>query len=155
MIQDWLYCRWQKFRGWKVSWFTGLIRYVAKSFVLFSSPLLSVHLWFSNSLVSTKASCSLREFSLKLSLAYSEMDESTLLTHVWADRVTLSRITMQSQEENSYWSESKMKHIANRFLVSFFCKFRRNPLDSLPLLWNISLNISKFFMVSTFSRAKV
>jgi len=75
-----------------------------------------------------KASRSLRKFSLKLSLAYSEMDESTLLTHVCAD-FTLSRITMQSQEEKSYnWSASEMKQITNRFLVSFFCKLLPNLL---------------------------
>jgi len=41
--------------------------------------------------VSTKVSHSSREFSLKLSLVYLEMDESTLLTHMCAD----SRMTMQ------------------------------------------------------------
>jgi len=53
--------------------------------------------------VSTKASHSSREFFLKLSLAYLEMDKSTLLTHVCAD-FTLSRMTIQSQlqEEKSY-----------------------------------------------------
>jgi len=51
----------------------------------------------------------------------------------------------QSQERKSYsWSESKIKRIACRFLVSFFCKLvtsqslGRNLLDSSPLLWNIS-----------------
>ena len=63
--------------------------------------------------VSMKASHSSREFSLKLSLAYSEMDESTLLTHVCADFM-LSRMTMQSQEKSYSWSESEMKQIANR-----------------------------------------
>ena len=64
------------------------------------------------------------------SLAYSEMDESALLTHVCAD-FTLSRMTMQSQEEKIYsWSESEMKklQITNRFLVSFFCKLLPNLL---------------------------
>jgi len=41
--------------------------------------------------VSAKVSCSSCKFSLKLSLAYSEMDESTLLTHMCAD----SRMTIQ------------------------------------------------------------
>jgi len=76
----------------------------------------------------------------------------------------LSRMTMQSLEKSYSWSESEMKQIANRFLVSFFCKLLPNLLaDSLPLLWNISSNISndlkqnisKFFMVSTFDGAKV
>ena len=40
-----------------------------------------------------KASCSSHEFSLKLSLAYSEMDESRLQTHACAD-FTLSRMTV-------------------------------------------------------------
>jgi len=57
--------------------------------------------------ISTKISHSSGELSLKLSLAYSEMDESTLLTHVCAD-FPLSRMTMQSQEEKSYsGSESR------------------------------------------------
>jgi len=79
--------------------------------------------------VSTKTLRSSREFFLKLSLAYSEMDKSTLLTHVCAD-FTLSRMTMQSQlQEKSYsWSESEMKQIANRFLISFFCKLLPNLL---------------------------
>ena len=47
--------------------------------------------------ISMKASCSSREFSLKLSLAYSEMDESTLLTRVCVN-FTFFRMTMQSQE---------------------------------------------------------
>jgi len=48
--------------------------------------------------ISMKISRSSREFSLKLSLAHSEMDESALLTHVCVD-FTLSRMTMQSQEK--------------------------------------------------------
>ena len=61
--------------------------------------------------VSTKTLRSSGEFSLKLSLAYSEMDKSTFLTHVCAD-FTLSRMTMQSKEEESYsGSESEMKQI--------------------------------------------
>ena len=104
--------------------------------------------------VSTKISSSSCEFSLKLSLAYSEMDKSTLLRHVCAD-FTLSRMTMQSQEEKSYsWSESEMKQIANRFLVSFFCKLLPNLLPSRFFATTAS-NIWKFFMVSTFSGAKV
>jgi len=115
--------------------------------------------------ISTKTLRSSGGFSLKLSLAYSEMDESTLLTHVCADFTlssSLSRMTMQSQEEKSYsGSESKIKQIrvltaslvassASYFLISW-----QNPLDSSPLLWNTSSNISKFFMVSTFRGAKV
>ena len=77
------YRRQQKFRGWKVSRFAGFIRYAGKSFANFFI-IIFVHSWFSNSTtgISTKASCSSREFSLKLSLAYSEMDESTLHWHV-------------------------------------------------------------------------
>jgi len=50
--------------------------------------------------VSTKASHSSHEFSLKLSLTYLEMDESTLLTHMCADFM-LSGMTMQSLKEKS------------------------------------------------------
>ena len=77
--------------------------------------------------VSTKALHSSRESSLKLSLTYLEMDESTLLTHVCAD-FTLSRMTMQSHEKNYSWSESEMKQITNHFLVSFFYKLHPNLL---------------------------
>jgi len=89
----------------------------------------SIHSWFPNSTkqlqafqrkLRVPASC---EFSLKLSLAYSEMDESTL-THVYA-----------FQREKSYsWSESEMKQIANRFLVSFFCKLLPNLLAETLLI---------------------
>jgi len=90
--------------------------------------------------ISTKASCSSSEFSLKLSLAYLEMDESTLLTCVCV-HFTLSRMTMQSQEKKNYsWSESKMKQTTNH---CFFCKLISWQKPS-PLLWNISSNISNF-----------
>jgi len=102
----------QKFRGWKVSWFAGFIRYAGKSFAIFSITTF-IHSWFSKTAtsVSTKTSHSSGEFSLKLSLAYSQMDESTLLTHVCAN-FTLSRMTMKSQKEKSYSGiESEMKQI--------------------------------------------
>jgi len=39
------------------------------------------------------------------------------------------QMTIQSQEEKSYsWSESEMKQIAIRFLISFFCKLLPNLL---------------------------
>ena len=42
---------------------------------------------------------------------------------------TVSRMTMQSQEEKSYsWSESEMKQIADCFLVRLFCKLLPNLL---------------------------
>ena len=80
------YFKRQKFRGWKVSWFAGFIRYVGKSFLIFPSPcthhlhtFMVFQLYKTATSVSTKALRSAsREFSLKLSLAYSEMDESTL-----------------------------------------------------------------------------
>ena len=134
--------------------------------------------------ISTKA----LRFSCEFSLAYSEMYESTLLTHVCEDFM-LSRMIMQSQEEMKSYScsESEIKQIANRFLgnvwqhitdtcvqdftlpgwicshrrrratvamsprwnrsltasllafsASYFLRLGRNPLDSSPLLWNIS-----------------
>jgi len=64
--------------------------------------------------VSTKTLRSSGKFSSKLSFAYLEMYESTLLTHVCTD-FTLSRMTMQSQQEKSYsGSESEMKQIRTR-----------------------------------------
>ena len=111
--------------------------------------------------VSTKASHFSREFFLKLSLAYLEMDKSTLLTHVCAD-FTLSRMTIQSQlqEEKSYsWSESEMKQIANRLLISFFCKLLPNLLAETPRFFATTveyfLEYFKILIVSTFSGAKV
>jgi len=65
---------------------------------LYLHTIMVFQLYKTATSVSTKASRSSREFSLKLPLAYSEMDESTLLTHVFAD-FTLSRMTMQSQED--------------------------------------------------------
>jgi len=80
--------------------------------------------------VSMKASCSSCEFSLKLSLAYSEMDESTCITEtcVQISCFKCSRMTMQSQEKSYSWSESEMKQTTNRFLVSFFSKLFPNLL---------------------------
>ena len=113
------------FGGLKVLRFAGFIRYVGKGFVIFSiTTFIATFMLFqpykTAMSILTKASCSSHGFSLKLSLAYSEMDESTLLTHVCAD-FTLSRMTMHSQEEKSYsWSESKMKQlqITNCFQVT-------------------------------------
>ena len=110
--------------------------------------------------VSTKTSHSSGEFFLKLPLAYSEMDDSTLLTHVCADFM-LSRMTMQSQEEKSYsGSEFEMKQI--RALTasllassaSYFLIYWQKPSRFLPLLWNTSSNISKFIHGVNFQRSK-
>jgi len=76
---------------------SGMWRKVSR---FFPSPPSYIQLYKTAMSVSTKASHFSREF-LKLSLAYSEMDESTLLIHVFAD-FTLARMTMQSQEERSY-----------------------------------------------------
>jgi len=65
--------------------------------------------------IPVKITCQKKKFSLKLSLAYSEMDESSYITdtHVCAD-FTLSRMTMQSQEEKSYsGSETEMLYSAS------------------------------------------
>ena len=48
--------------------------------MIFPSPPSYIQLYKTATSVSTKASRSSRGFSLKLSLAYLEMDESTLLT---------------------------------------------------------------------------
>ena len=76
--------------------------------------------------VSTKILHYSREFSLKLSSAYSEMDKSTLLTHVWAYFSFPRWPCMQSQEEKSYsWSESRLltasllASSASYFLISW------------------------------------
>ena len=60
-----------------------------------------------------KVSHSSCEFSLKLSLAYLEMDGSTLLTHVCAD-FKLSRKTMQLPNE-----PSKPRNFSSSKLLSF------------------------------------
>ena len=116
--------------------------------------------------VSTKTSRSSGEFSLKLSLAYSEMDKSTLLTHVCAD-FTLSRMTMQSQEEKSYSAESKMKQIcaltasllassASYFLISwkkpsrFFATTVEYFLEYFKIFHGINLQRSKSLAGKTF-----
>ena len=99
--------------------------------------------------VSTRASHSSREFSLKLPLAYSEMDENTLLTHLCAN-FKLSRITMQSQEESFMQLKPAVSPRWNRSLtasllassVSYFLISWQNPLDSSPLLWNISHGVN-------------
>ena len=61
---------------------------------------------------------------------YSEMDKSAFNTDTSVCRFQLSKWpAMHSQEEKSYsWSESEIKHIANSFLVSFFCKLLPNLL---------------------------
>ena len=137
-----IYHKRQKFRGWKVSRFAGFIRYV--SFAIFSITTF-VHSWFSNS---TKHLWAFHESFVFLTWILLKTVISILRNgqEYIADTCVHiscfdSRMTMQSQEEKSYsWSESEMKQITNHFLVSFFCKLL-NPLDSSPLLWNISSNI--------------
>ena len=153
-----IYRKRQKFQGWKVSRFAGFIRYVGKVLRFFHHYLHTFMLAFvvfqlykTAVSVSTKVSRSSREFSLKLSLVYLEMDESTLLTQVCAD----SRMTMQLRywKEKSYsWSESEMKQIANHFLVSFFCKLLPNLLAERFFATTV-----EYFscIVSTFSGVKV
>ena len=115
----------EKFHGLLDS--SGMWGKVLRFFPSPPSCIHGFHLYTTATSVSTKAS---HKFSLKLSLAYLylEMDESIWLTHVCAD-FTLSRITMESQEEESYSSsESKMKQIANCFFVCFFCRLLPNFL---------------------------
>jgi len=96
----------EKFRGLLGS--SGMRGKVSR---FFHHQFMVFQLYKTATSVSTKTFRSSGEFSLKLSLAYSEMDENTLLTHVCAD-FTLSRMTMQSQEEKSYsGSESEVKQI--------------------------------------------
>jgi len=91
-------------KSFEVEKFRGLLgslgTYVGKSFPIFFHHHLHTFMVFqlykTATSISTKVLHSSREFFSKLSLAYLEMDESTLLTHVCAD-FTLSRITMQSQ----------------------------------------------------------
>ena len=143
----------QKFQGWKVLRFAGFIRYV--SFVIFSITTF-VHSWFSKS---TKQLRAFHESFVFLTwillktvisiLGNGREYIADMCVHI--SRFD-SRMTMQSQEEKSYsWSEPEIKQIVNHFLVSFFCKLL-NPLDSLPLLWNISSNI---FHVVNFQRSKI
>jgi len=88
----------KSFEGEKFRGFAGFIRYVGKSFVISSITTFIIifmvfQLYKTATSISMKASCSSHEFSLKLSLAYSEMDESRLQTHACAD-FTLSRMTV-------------------------------------------------------------
>ena len=112
----------QKFRGWKVSWFAGMRGKVSRFFPSLPPYIHGFQLYKTATSVSTKASHSSREFSLKLSLTYWEMDERTLLDTC----VQISRFPgwpCSQQEEKRYsWSEFEMKQITNHFLVSFFCK---------------------------------
>jgi len=117
--------------------------------------------------VSTKASRSSGEFSLKLSLAYLEMDESTLLTHVCAD-FTLSRMTIQSQEKSYSGSESEMKQIhaltasllassASYFLISwqkpsrFFATTVEYFLEYFKIFHGVNFQRSKSLAGKTFA----
>ena len=117
------YRKQQKFRGWKVLWFAGFIRYAGKSFAIFPSLLIEC---FNKSFafptwILLKTVISI----LGNGREYIKYDWS-IYRHVCADFM-LSRMTMQSQEEKSYcWSEFKMKQITNHFLVSFFCKLLPN-----------------------------
>ena len=116
--------------------------------------------------ISTKA----LRFSCEFSLAYSEMYESTLLTHVCEDFM-LSRMIMQSQEEMKSYScsESEIKQIANRFLGNvwqhitdtcvqdftlpgWLCSHRRRKATvAMSPRWNRSLTASLLaFSVSYF-----
>jgi len=117
----------QKLWGWKVLWFAGLIRYVEKSFVIFSITTL-IHGFpaLQNSYKHFNESFAFLTW-IFLNTILNIMDESTLLTHVCSD-FTLSRMTMQSQEKSYSWSESEMKQITNRSLVSFFWKLLPNLL---------------------------
>ena len=102
------YCKWQKFQGWKVSWFAGFIRYVGKVSRSFHHHLLTVISILGNG----------REYIT---------DTCTSVC-----RLTRSRMAMQLgywKEEKSYsWSESEMKQITDHFLVNFFCKLLPNLL---------------------------
>ena len=108
--------------------------------------------------VSMKASCSSCEFSLKLSLAYSEMDESTILTHVCAD-FTLSRMACSHKRRRATVKESEMKQIANRFLVASSASYILPNLlaETLQILCHycgIFPRIFQFFYGINFQRSK-
>jgi len=91
---DNLYHKRQKFRG-----LLGLSVMRGKVSRFFPPPpscIMVFQFYKTATSISTKALRSSREFSLKLSLAYSEMEGSTLLTHVCADFMlsrTRSRMT--------------------------------------------------------------
>ena len=154
------YRKWQKFRGWKVSRFAGLIRYVGKSFMIFSITTF-IYSWLSNSTKQLQVFQWKFKYFLKLSLAYLEMDECTLLKHVCAD-FTLFRMIMQSQEEKATvevsprWNRSLTASLlassASYFLISWQKHYR---FFATAVEYLSTSNISKFFMMSTFSGAKV
>ena len=118
----------QKFQGWKVSRFAGLIRYVGKSFAILSITTF-IHSWLSDSKKQLRAFQ--QKFDIphmnspkKLSLVYSEMDESIHYWHVCADFPGLQLKPRYYRIRTIIFmvrSKSKMKQIANHFLVSFFC----------------------------------
>ena len=101
--------------------------------------------------VSTKASCSSREFSLKLSLAYSEMDESTLLKHVshfpgwpWSHRRRRAKVEL-AVEVSPRWNRpltaSLLVSLASYFLISW-----QKPSRFFTTKWSKSL-AGKTFVV--------
>ena len=88
------------------------------------------------------------------------MDESTLLTHVCAD-FTLSRMTMQSQEEKSYsGSESEVKQIRTLTAsllassASYFLISRQKPSRFFATTVEYFLKYFKFFHGVNFQRSK-
>ena len=120
----------QKFRGWKVSRFAGFIRYVGKSFAIFSITTF-VHSWFSNP---TKQ---LRAFQRKLHFLHVNILLKTVLRILGNGQqyITDRHMCVQNDHNihshrnrrgNYSWSESEMEQITNHFFVSFFGKLLPN-----------------------------
>ena len=133
-----IYRKRQKFRGWKVLRFAGFIRYF-RDFSI--TTFMVFQLYKTATTVSTKALCSSHEFFLKLSLAYSEMDESTLLTRVCADSCfprwlgCSHRRRATVEVSPRLLTTSLLVSSASYFLISW-------QKDSSPLLRNISRGVN-------------
>ena len=161
-----IYRKWQKFWEREVSRFAGFIRYAEKSFAIFSITTFMHSCFFqlykTATSVSTKASCSSREFSLKLVISILGNGRE-YITDTCVCRFHAFQDGRPCSQEKSYrWSESEIKQIANRFLAaSYFLISWQKPFTFFTTTVEyffqdlISSNISKFFMVSTFSGAKV
>ena len=144
-----LHCKYhkrQKFRGWKVLWF-------------FPSPPSYIHGFPTLQNSYERFNESFAFLMLKLSLAYLEMDESTLLTHVCADFMLPGwpcshrrrRATVEvSPRWNRLLTASSLASPASYFLISW-----QKPSRFFTTTVEYFLKYFKFFMVSTFSRAKV
>ena len=133
VLNPW-YRKRQKFQGWKVSRFAGSIRYICgEKFRNFFPLCIHGFPTLQNSYEHFNESFAFLTWILLKTVISILRNRWKYIAETWVcTDFTLSRMTKQSQEENSEksysWSESEMKQIANRFLDSFFCKLLPNLL---------------------------